>query len=903
MEVDPEQLPMLSRLLDEGLAIPEHARERWLESLPPAERAMKTKLRAMLMQAASAETGDFVDILPQIPVAEAVASGAAVATLAPGATVGAYVIEQEIGRGGMGAVWRARRSDGVIKRPVALKLPHAGMYSRELIERFASERDILGELSHPNIARLYDAGFTSTGQPFLALEYVDGKPLTDYCDEQRLDVPARLRLFQQVLRAVQYAHANLVIHRDLKPSNVLVGPDGRAMLLDFGIAKLMAPDAPNAEGRTQWGLGALTPDYASPEQIGGGPVTTVADVYSLGVLLFELLTGNRPYRLERSSRSALETAIMKSEPPRPSRWIRDEAVAASRGATLSALSRTLRGDLDTIVLKALKKAPAERYATADAFSQDVERYLAGEPVAARPDSGWYRTRKFISRHKLPVTAGSVGLTAILATAAIALSEAQVAEAERDRALALSSRNEAVAEFLSVLITEAAGSGKPVTVNDMLARSEGLVRLGYQDHPVDRAAVLDTLARYYVTSGQEARAAVLLNEALEAIEGSSDGDLHRRLICDRAGAIASQGKVQQAERELQQVIADPQVSAQQAAECLENLSFLAQYANDGHKALMYANQALERLREVKHPPPTLEGTFLGSVGYAQHLVGRNDLAAQYFEQALAHFERVGRERGPDAIAVRNNAAVARSTAGDIRRSLELYDQTVKLLAQSDPDTPLPPYLLANRARVLQELGRYAQSRDEFTRCIAPDGKAAPNQVSQTNCLAGIAAVWLDVGDVTAGQRSMDAAAALVGSAVEPGAPEMVALQTLRARVALAERNFADARANLNVAIGTSKSQAQLMRALLVRAELNLQEGSANAAEADARRALAIAQMLQGGLPYSNNTGIAWLAIGEALTKRADDAGAREAVRLAIAQLSHTVDDDHPALQRARKMERR
>src|SRR6185436_7402726 len=231
--VDPRQLPLLSRLLDEALAMPEAARERWLESLPPAQLSMKAKLRDLLQRNASAETGDFVDILPKLPVVEAVASGGGAPTLEPGTTVGSYVIEQEIGRGGMGAVWRARRSDGVIKRPVALKLPHAGLYTRDLLERFASERDILSELSHPNIARLYDAGFTSTGQPYLALEYVDGVPLTDYCDERRLDVPARLRLFQQVLRAVQYAHASLVIHRDLKPSNVLVGPDGRAMLLDF----------------------------------------------------------------------------------------------------------------------------------------------------------------------------------------------------------------------------------------------------------------------------------------------------------------------------------------------------------------------------------------------------------------------------------------------------------------------------------------------------------------------------------------------------------------------------------------------------------------------------------------------------------------------------------------------
>jgi serine/threonine-protein kinase len=899
--VDPRQLPLLSRLLDEALAMPEAARERWLESLPAAQVSMKAKLRDLLRRNASAETGDFVDILPKLPVVEAVASGSGAPVLEPGTTVGAYVIEHEIGRGGMGAVWRARRSDGVIKRPVALKLPHAGLYTRELLDRFASERDILAELSHPNIARLYDAGFTETGQPYLALEFVDGVPLTDYCDERQLDVPARLRLFQQVLRAVQYAHASLVIHRDLKPSNVLVGLDGRAMLLDFGIAKLIAPETGDAGELTQLGVGgALTPDYASPEQIAGGPVTTAADVYSLGVLLFELLTGDRPYRLAHGTRSALEAAIAKAEPPRPSRSVRDAAAATARSTTPRALAGILRGDLDTIVLKALKKVPGERYATADAFWQDVDRYLAGEPLSVRRHSGWYRAHKFIARHKLSVAGGGVALGAVVATATLALFEARAADAQRDRALALSARNEAVAEFLSVLITEAASSGEPVTVSDMLARSEGLVRKGYQNYPVDRAAVLDTLARYYVTSGQEARAAAMLDEALRTITGSNDADLRRRLICDHAGAVASQGQVDFARRRLKEVIDDPHVSPQQAAECLDNLSFIAQYANDGDSALMYAEQALARLRQAEHPLPTLEGTLYGSIGYAQHLRGRSDLAAQYFDKAILHFEKVGRERGPDAISVRNNAAVARSTAGDIRRSLQLYDQTLQIVTQNDPNAPLPPYLVANRARVLEELGRFAASREEFLRCLGPSG-IAPNLVSQTNCLAGLTSALLALDDLAEAKKTLASVATLVGHS-EPGSPEVIALQILRGRVAVLEHRLDEARTNFDAAIASGRSQSQILRALLLRSDLDLREGKVAAAEGDARRALSLAQTLQGSLPYSNSTGLAWLALGEALSKQADEAGAQQAIHTAVSQLSHTVDENHPSLLRARELER-
>jgi serine/threonine protein kinase len=394
VKIDSETWSALSRLLDEALDIPIHRLERWLDTLPPRDAPHRAQLRELLKQRVLAQTGDFLLTLPKVAQASAASTCRG---HTPGTNVGPYVLQHEIGRGGMGAVWRARRSDGASRRPVALKLPHVGEQGQELNDGFARERDILAELSHPNIARLDDAGVSESGQPFLALEYVPGRPLTDYCDEHRLDICARLRLLLQVLRAVQHAHRHLVIHRDLKPTNILVTPQGHAMLLDFGIAKLIPDDAADSGGRTRLQGAALTPEYASPEQIAGKPASTASDIYSLGVLLFELLTGERPYQLTRTTRTALEEAILHEEPRRPSATVCGTAAAAARATSVRNLSRSLRGDLDSIALKALRKNPAERYRSADALSKDIERYLGREPVSVRANDSWYRLRKFVSR--------------------------------------------------------------------------------------------------------------------------------------------------------------------------------------------------------------------------------------------------------------------------------------------------------------------------------------------------------------------------------------------------------------------------------------------------------------------------------------------------------------------------
>ena len=358
MDVSVSTRNTLSSLIEEGIDLDPPARALWLETITTTSPELAPALRNLL--AATDQTADVLARLPALAPLQHLRRTLMrhEGSSAIGDEVGPYRLQQPIGRGGMADVWLAERVDGTMTRKVALKLPRQGLLRHHLTARFERERDILARLEHPNIARLYDAGVSTDGAPYLAMEYVDGKPITEHCDARRLDIHARLQLFAQVLEAVQYAHGSLVIHRDLKPSNILVTADGQARLLDFGIAKLLtADDAASETLLTQLSGRALTPGYASPEQVLGHPLTTATDVYSLGVVLYELLAGHRPYKVKGTSAAQLEEAIVNVDPVRPSSGIDDDA-AAARGTNAKRLGRLLAGDLDTIVMKALAKSAA-----------------------------------------------------------------------------------------------------------------------------------------------------------------------------------------------------------------------------------------------------------------------------------------------------------------------------------------------------------------------------------------------------------------------------------------------------------------------------------------------------------------------------------------------------------------
>jgi eukaryotic-like serine/threonine-protein kinase len=452
-----------------------------------------------------------------------------------GERVGAFRIVRQVGRGGMAGVYEGVRADGEFEQRVAIKFLRPGLDREDFVRRFMAERQILSSLQHPNIARLIDGGRTEEGLPYLALEYVEGVPITEHCEAAGCTLEERLRLFVQVARAVQHAHSNLVVHRDIKPSNILVTPAGEVKLLDFGIAKLLDPDAlPTDAPLTRTGFRPLTPEYASPEQIRGEPIKTASDVYQLGVLLYRLLTGERPYPVT-STGSTLEQAITTAEPLRPSDAVRrlpELPAEGSHAVSAGRLSRRLRGDLDTIVLKALRKEPERRYATALEMADDVERHLDGRPIAARRDSALYRTAKFLRRHRWVAPVSAAAAVAAAGYVATLVQHGQQLEEERNVARDV---QQAFVGFFTAPDSADLGLGegrRDLTILQAILDGTERVRRDLADRPAARAELFGAMATVLQDLDETDAALELATEALELeteLYGSDSPQVHETLL--------------------------------------------------------------------------------------------------------------------------------------------------------------------------------------------------------------------------------------------------------------------------------------------------------------------------------------------------------------------------------------
>ena len=708
-----QQWSALSSLYEQADALAPDALPAWLAQLEREANPLLPQLRRMLDARAHLETNDFLGSLPKLPAADPKLS----VDWAAGKAIGPYRLVRPLGEGGMAEVWLAERDDGALKRRVAIKLPYPRPGRETFAIRFDRERDILATLRHPNIAGLYDAGVTSDGQAWLALEYVDGQPLSSWCDAQRIGVRERVTLFRQVLLAVQHAHANLVIHRDLKPANILVTAQGEVRLLDFGIAKLLEAEGdamPETELTRQAGR-ALTPRYASPEQFIGLPLTTACDVYSLGVVFYELISGERPYELKVESAAQLEHAILEVEPRAPSRRNLSEAHALSRGTYVKALRKTLAPELDAIALRCLAKQPSARYSSVDALLADIDRWLAGEAVLARAPGPWYRFGKFAARNRLGVALSGAALMSLVTVAAVAVVLGVQAREESARAVA-------ARDFMLNLFKRAdqeKSRGADITARDLLetGRKDVMTRLVGQ--PSLQAELLEGIAKIQNETGMgESTAADSTYSELVRIYGAMQRP--------REAALAQTSRAFNA-----LYMGNPQLAS----------TLLQQAKNIPHRPLNDA-ELTARLTEV-------EGWIASTLGQPQHA---RDLFQESRRVAMAAF-------GPDdekTLGAVKGLVGAEQQMGNFGCALALQSELEAAVARSKKNDPKEVVGLDfDRAEILYFAGLYADvlahTRLAIPRCVAAlgpkDDSCGKLQLRKVQALLRLGHTALDSTDVS------------------------------------------------------------------------------------------------------------------------------------------------------------
>ena len=849
----------LDALLAEGLALPVEERAGWLDRLSPEDEPFRTRLTEMLARS-GADSESFMGR----PVGAGTLEQAAESLIAdkPGDVVGPYRLVAQLGSGGMGAVWRVDPVEsGKVQRQVALKLPRTG-WTPGLASRLQRECAILSKLEHPNIARMYDAGITETGRPWLAMEIIEGIPIDAYCIQHALSVNQKLKLFREVANAISYAHARLIVHRDLKPSNILVDALGHPHVVDFGLAKVLEDTA--GVGReaaaTQTLVRALTPDYASPEQIRGEPVTVATDVYSLGVVLYQLLVGKRPYRLKRESAAALEEAIAEADIP-----------LASSQTHERALARRLRGDLDTILAKALRKDPDQRYGTIEAFSIDVDRHLRGLPVHARPPSFVYNTGRFVRRHRAGVVATAVVILALVAGMAGTLYQAREAAEERDRALRELRFAEAAEEFMRFLLS--VQSNKPVSASDLLQRAERSARQQFSDDPALRARMQLLIADLYGELADFKRAEDILVDARQSAAQAGDRWLVTQAECVRAAVFGATGRNKEALALYAAVmppveanpLADPmttQVCYSQRSITLRNVGRAEDSANDARAAL--------KSLDISPGGYRVNRIFLKTnIGDALTNAGKVREAVAIYEQAVVDLNRIGRGGTSAGLLLASNLMVMLSRSGQPLKAVEVY---AKVANADDPDPPTFTSLQANYARALFDVGRTAEGERVLAEARAAKARLGDKRGGD---FAALTAATVDChygADAARCDQTRQHAEEALRPILPPKHSTFATLEYLAGRAAMLRNDPAKARPLLQTSVGLYETAPDknlgIVRALSALARVQQQLGEREAARASAERAVDIARKAAAGFEHTEWLGSALVAQAIVLAAQGD-----------------------------------
>ena len=693
-----------------------------------------------------------------------------------GERLGPYRLARAIGSGGMGAVYQAVRDDDEFEQSVAIKVLKRGLDTAEVVHRFRTERQILAGLEHPHVARLIDGGTTPDGRPYLVMEYVEGRPIDVWCDERGLGVEQRLELFLAVCEAVKFAHRNLVVHRDLKPSNILVTDDGVPKLLDFGIARLLDPEGASALPTVgAWKF--LTPEYASPEQVLGRPITTATDVYSLGVLLFQLLTDRRPYDLGERSAQGLAAALQAGEPPKPSQVTPEER------------RKRLRGDLDDIALTALRLEPERRYGTATELADDVRRHLDGLPVRATPDSWRYRAGKFVRRHRVGVGAATVIGVLLMAFAVMAGVLMQRAEDERDRAEEERER----AERVVVLMQDIFGSADPdregsedITLTEVLDRSVQRVVV-HQDDPEIRATLLHSVGKVYLKLGEFGKARRVLRESLTLRRQFLEPD--DPLIADTVSALANtyrNRKQRYVAKSLLTYAVDLLASRFSADDpallsVRNNLGTL-NFRSQSYEEAARIHREVLAMRRRSAPLGSLKlAHSLHNLAAAQLRLDQPDEAAQLFSEAVVYRLQFGGESSEIAQSL-NGLGSALQDLDRFGEARETFVSAERMLRSVNEKHPELPGILNNKGLVLQELGWLVEAEADLREAVS---KRSDDPVMKRN----LASVLVDRGKLEEAEQS-------IGLAKEQwvekdGGWRLDDLESLRGEVLAARGRYAEA----------------------------------------------------------------------------------------------------------------
>jgi serine/threonine protein kinase len=899
---NPDRWREISPYLDHALALSADERDAWIESFRGSQPQLADCLKEALDEHRAVAAERFLEGKLIDPPTESSLAGQ---------TVGPYTLISPIGQGGMGSVWLAERSDGRFERRVAVKFLHFSLTAGSGVERFKREGRILGRLKDVHIAELLDAGVTENGQPFLVLEHVEGEPIDEYCDRRALGIEARIRLFLDVLGAVAQAHANLIVHRDIKPSNVLVSRDGQVKLLDFGIAKLLADDTLPAAATllTLESGGALTPRFAAPEQITGNAITTATDVYALGVLLYVLLADRHPAGSRSRSPAALVKAIVETNAPRLSDAVAsaDATVAARRGTTLDKLGRQLRGELETIVATALKKAAVERYTSVTAFADDLRRYLEHRPISARPDSIRYRAAKFVRRNRAAVAFTTLAVAGVIGGVSGTVIQARTAQRQRDFAMRQLTRAERINDLNQFLLVDA-GPGRPLTVDQLLQRAEHIVeRENAAKDPASHVQMLVAIGDLYGEKDEFAKALPVLEQAYRLSRGVQDRSARARAACALTRPLYWQGQRARAEslfqegfRELSQ---DPEFAADRVY-CLKRGADVADWSSGRGEMLMRLEAADHALAGLTVVSNFLRLNVLMDLADTRSS-GRDSIAA--YQRTSVLMKDLGYDDTNTAALLYERWGQALINAGRITEAERLLHSALDIFRQTQPEDTASPALLQAYAEVLLQLGRTDEAATYAERAHAKAEQGANHLIA-----AQTAVKWAKVyryrGDLRRAVALLDEGEGAMRRDLPPMNYVFAVIASERSLLAKARGDISTALELADQAVRQDEAVINagelgdfvLPQFLTRRSEIELQVGKVEQAIADATRAVKLAQVPNGPGGYSVYLGRAYVALGGARQFEGKGDEARAAFRSAAEQFVVSLGPDHAETAAARRL---